>query len=170
MTLNEAFDTLADGETWESAAAVMAGFLAPTVARNLFEPNVGVDLPDEVYGLLVVVGGQYSPMYGSHVSLGGAVYSVETLQHLHPDAEAALDDVARVAGELLVTVENEEGTEGADAPDDADVNYVDDEFPLYYRDWGAVFTERGMVEAATERGKRTTRRVFRRPGHSSSRL
>jgi len=92
-----------------------------------------------------------------------AVFSVETLQHVHPESEWVFDEIARVTAETLVTVENEEGTKGAEVDDDADVNYVDGEFPLYYRDWGQVFTERGMVEVATERGKRDVRRVFRQP-------
>jgi hypothetical protein len=47
--------------------------------------------------------------------------------------------------------------------DDADVNYVDGEFPLYYRDWGDVFTDHGLVEVASERGTRDVTRVFRQP-------
>jgi len=92
-----------------------------------------------------------------------AVFSVETLQHVHPDSEWVFGDVARVTDDTLVTVENEEGAEGADVADDAEVNYVDDEFPLYYRDWGQVFTERGLVEVTTRRGTRDVTRVFRQP-------
>ncbi|PSP52332.1 class I SAM-dependent methyltransferase, partial [Halobacteriales archaeon QH_3_68_24] len=36
-----------------------------------------------------------------------------------------------------------------------------------YRDWGAVFVERGMVEVEVEKQKRATRRAF---VQSSSRL
>ncbi|MFU1780714.1 hypothetical protein ACM16X_04970 [Haloarcula japonica] len=79
MTLNDAFGIVADTGTWEDASAVLAGFLAPTVARNVIEPNTGQDLPDEVYGILVVLGGQYSPMYGNMVTLGGATYTVDKL-------------------------------------------------------------------------------------------
>jgi SAM-dependent methyltransferase len=102
-----------------------------------------------------------------------AVFSVETLQHLHPDANAALDHLVRVTGDLLVTVENEgpaggENGTGAESGAGRDgVNYVDGEFPLYYRDWGAVFVERGMVEVEVEEQKRATRRAF---VQSSSRL
>ena len=102
-----------------------------------------------------------------------AVFSVETLQHLHPDAEGALDHVVRVTDGLLVTVENEGpagGENGTGAEGGAGregVNYVDGEFPLYYRDWGAVFVERGMVEVEVEEQKRATRRAF---VQSSSRL
>jgi SAM-dependent methyltransferase len=82
------------------------------------------------------------------------VFSVETLQHLHPDSAWVFDDVARIAGELLVTVENESGEAGT-------VNYVDEDLPLYYRDWAAVFTERGLVEVESTETKRDVARVFR---------
>lgn len=75
----QAFDTLADTDLWAEAAAVGAGFLAPTLVRNVAEPNTGMDIPDEVYGLAVVVGGQYSPMYGDMITLGGAVYTTDKL-------------------------------------------------------------------------------------------
>jgi len=84
-----------------------------------------------------------------------AVYSVETLQHVHREAEWVFDDIARVTGEWLVTVENESGEFGT-------VNYVDDDVPLYYRDWERVFTERGFEQVATSAGRRDRRRVFRR--------
>lgn len=77
MTLNDAFGVVADTGTWEDASAVLAGFLAPTVARNVLEPNTGMDLPDEVYGLLVVAGGQFSPAYGNKLALGGATYTAD---------------------------------------------------------------------------------------------
>ena len=52
-----------------------------------------------------------------------AVFSVETLQHVHPDSESVVGELARVTGDLLVTVENEDRDEdptdsrGHDRPD-----------------------------------------------------
>jgi SAM-dependent methyltransferase len=89
-----------------------------------------------------------------------AVYSVETLQHLHPDAEWVYEELVRITDGLLVTVENEGGTE-ASGSSDADVNYVNDEFPLYYRDWNRIFTDLGLDEVAARSGKRDTIRAFR---------
>jgi SAM-dependent methyltransferase len=86
-----------------------------------------------------------------------ATYSVETLQHVHPDAEWVFADLVRVTADLLVTVETEDGNA------DGDVNYVDDGIPLYYRDWSAVFADLGMVEVAVGEGKRGTLRAFRQP-------
>ncbi|ELZ31210.1 methyltransferase, partial [Halogeometricum pallidum JCM 14848] len=101
------------------------------------------------------------------------VYSVETLQHLHPDAEWVFDELARVAGALLVTVENEgdgddgsgvEGesakTTGGDPADGPAVNYVDGEVPLYYRDWNDVFTGVGLAEVESRSLDRDTFRAF----------
>lgn len=78
-TINDAFGTLAEADMWEDAVATLAGFLAPTVARNVIEPNTGMDIPDEVYGLIVLFGGQYSPMYGNAISIGGGMYTVDQL-------------------------------------------------------------------------------------------
>jgi SAM-dependent methyltransferase len=93
-----------------------------------------------------------------------AVYTVETLQHIHPDeADHVFDEVARVTDDLLVTVENE-SARGAGAREDTDVSYVNDEFPLYHRDWKAIFTERGFAQLLEQSSKRRDRlRVFRRP-------
>ncbi|KYH25140.1 hypothetical protein HAPAU_27230 [Halalkalicoccus paucihalophilus] len=83
-----------------------------------------------------------------------AVYSVETLQHIHPDNAWVFEELARVTNTLLVTVENEGNGEEA-------VNYVNDEFPLYYRDWETVFTDLGFREIESETLKRDTFRAFR---------
>lgn len=100
-----------------------------------------------------------------------AVFSVETLQHLHPDHAWVFDEVARVTDDLLVTVENEGGRDGsasgeATGSEDASkgVNYVNDEFPLYYRNWRRIFTERGFAEVASESLDRDTLRAFRPAG------
>ncbi|MFC7020596.1 MULTISPECIES: class I SAM-dependent methyltransferase [Haloarcula] len=90
------------------------------------------------------------------------VYSVETLQHIHPDDEWVFEDVARVAGELLVTAENE-GNSPERGRGETGVSYVDDEFPLYYRNWKHVFAEYGFAQLIHEPTKRDTIRVFRAP-------
>jgi len=89
-----------------------------------------------------------------------AVYSVETLQHLHPDTEWVFAEIARITGEILVTAEIEEPRRDA-SPSDAGVNYVDDETPLYYRDWNRIFTALGLVEVDVVHGDRDTTRTFR---------
>lgn len=94
-----------------------------------------------------------------------AVYSVESLQHVHPDSEEVFDDLVRVADERLITVENEQPRGTVDAQDaDGAVTYVEDDVPLYHRDWSRVFAGRGVEELATRDGDRTTTRVFRPVG------
>ncbi|NEU56806.1 bifunctional 2-polyprenyl-6-hydroxyphenol methylase/3-demethylubiquinol 3-O-methyltransferase UbiG [Halorussus sp. MSC15.2] len=124
-----------------------------------------------------------------------AVFSVETLQHIHPEDEAVFGELARITGDLLVTVENEnrdgeaesdrniesqsDRAEGSDTGNDAEpgdrdsdgelaarrgVNYVDGEFPLYYRNWNRIFTERGLTEVECQSTKRDMLRAFRSDG------
>ena len=83
-----------------------------------------------------------------------AVFSVETLQHIHPDETWVFEELARVTSDLLVTVENESGDHGT-------VNHVDVGLPLYYRDWRRVFTDLGFEEIESVERKRDTVRVFR---------
>jgi SAM-dependent methyltransferase len=87
-----------------------------------------------------------------------ATYSVETLQHLHPDADGTLAELARVTGSLLVTVENE-GNAGTDRSGTS-VTYVDDDLPLYHRNWAEVFTDLGFVQVDVSVGERDTMRTF----------
>ncbi|RDI70242.1 class I SAM-dependent methyltransferase [Halopelagius longus] len=96
------------------------------------------------------------------------VYSVETLQHVHPDEEWVFEEIARIADELVVTVENEGGgseRDGASTSGDGDgpaVNYVDEQMPLYYRNWRKIFTDLGLAEVETVSLERDTFRAFRR--------
>ncbi len=86
-----------------------------------------------------------------------AVYSAETLQHVHPDATEVFEELARIASDRIVTVENE----GDHRDDDPDVNYVREELPLYYRDWREVFEAFGFEQIETRPTKRDTLRAFR---------
>lgn len=88
------------------------------------------------------------------------VYSVETLQHIHTDNEWVFADIARVTDDLLVTVENEGDGEES-------VNYVKNEFPLYYRDWRTVFGALGFDHVDSESLDRDTFRAFRASDASS---
>ncbi|GAB3697215.1 class I SAM-dependent methyltransferase [Halorubrum pallidum] len=92
-----------------------------------------------------------------------AVYSVETLQHLHPDVEWVFEDVARITDTVLVTAEIEEPVHESSSSD-PDVNYVDSDTPLYYRDWNGIFTALDLVEIDVFRGDRDTTRTFRVSG------
>lgn len=76
-SIDDAFDTVADSDMWEEAAAVFAGFLAPSIVANLAEGRTKWDIPDEGYGVAVIVLAQYSPMYSGELSLGGGMYAVD---------------------------------------------------------------------------------------------
>jgi len=88
------------------------------------------------------------------------VYAVETLQHIHPDEAWVFEAVARITDDLLVTAENE-GNSPERGRGDAAVSHVDDEFPLYHRDWKAVFADLGFAHLIREPTARDTIRVFR---------
>ncbi|MBZ6493541.1 class I SAM-dependent methyltransferase [Natrinema longum] len=137
-----------------------------------FENLAGIDVNDdafdvmaETYPDLAATGTFYhdtieaaiEPFADGHFDV---VYSVETLQHLPPEAEGVLEDLARITDDLLITIENE-GDDSESA--EPDVKYVDDEFPLYHRNWNRVFTDLGFVEVAARSDKRDTVRAFRPP-------
>ncbi|MEZ3143706.1 class I SAM-dependent methyltransferase [Halobaculum sp. MBLA0143] len=90
------------------------------------------------------------------------VYAVETLQHVPPASTEAFEEIARVAGELVVTAENEGDGDHSDGSP-GEVTHVDDDLPLFFRDWGRVFEAQGLdlVETAATVDGRTTGRVFR---------
>ncbi|MFC6940886.1 class I SAM-dependent methyltransferase [Salinirubellus sp. GCM10025818] len=112
-----------------------------------------------------------------------AVYSVQTLQHVHPDAAWVFEELVRITDDLLVTVEVENGNDGAGGSDrgnrsgsesgsengdggdltaGVEVNYVREGVPLYYRDWNRVFTDLGLVEVERDEVGCDTLRAFRR--------
>lgn len=84
----------------------------------------------------------------------GAVYAVETLQHIHPDDDWVFAELARITEEVLVTAENE------DDGDPGTVTNVDG-VPLYFRQWDRVFEDLGFVEVDSRKLERATMRVFR---------
>lgn len=77
--IDEAFGTIADAGTWEQAGAVFAGFLAPTLARNVIEGNTSIDTYDEVYGVGVMAASPYSPKYSGEVAVGAGLYTLDTV-------------------------------------------------------------------------------------------
>jgi len=140
--LDRGFETLSGIEVNDEATAVMADIYPDLADRGTFYVAAIEDVVSEFED------GQFD-----------AVYAVETLQHLHPEAEWVFAELARITDDLLITVENEgdreRGREG-----DPEVTYVNDEFPLYHRDWGRIFSDLGLVEIATLPLDRDTMRVF----------
>lgn len=90
-----------------------------------------------------------------------AVFSVQTLQHIHPDSEWVFEELARITDTILLTAEVEtEATPGRTEPT---VRYVDEDVPLFYRDWEAVFTDLGFTQVEASVLDRSTLRVFHPP-------
>lgn len=176
---NEVSETLADVLSYyadESAAVLEVGCSSGRHLAHLldngFENLTGVDINDESFEVmaeyfpeLAETGAFYTGPLEEVVPEFGdgefdAVYSVETLQHVHPDDEWVFGELVRVTDDLLVTAENE-GNSPQRGRSDNDVSYVQDDFPLYYRDWEAVFSELGLAQLLCEPGKRDTVRAFR---------
>ncbi|MFW6436183.1 MAG: class I SAM-dependent methyltransferase [Halococcoides sp.] len=88
-----------------------------------------------------------------------AVFSVETLQHVHPDASWIFEEIARITGDVLLTVENE----GQGHPDREAGQTTVDDVTLYFRDWETIFEACGLRPADRACGPRDTLRVFRSP-------
>jgi len=182
---NHGFEDLTGIEVNEEAFEVMAENYPDLAARGTFYLDAVED----------VVGEFEDDRFA-------AVYSVETLQHVHPDAEWVFGELARVADDLLVTVENEGDAHPGDGDAEADAgpgrnadrdgdhragdagagtgtaeghghpgspgsdpptNYVHEDLPLYYRDWGRVFADLGLVQVEARSERRDTLRAFRVP-------
>ncbi|MXR42384.1 methyltransferase domain-containing protein [Halobaculum sp. WSA2] len=140
--------------------------------RGGFDRLAGVDINDESFDVM----GEYFPTLAEtgEFHTGAiedllpafdddefdAVYSVETLQHVHPDDTWVFEEVVRICGDLLVTAENE-GNGARRGREGAEVSYVNDEFPLYHRNWRDVFSGLGGVQVVNEPTKRDTIRAFK---------
>ncbi|MDS0477677.1 class I SAM-dependent methyltransferase [Natrinema sp. 1APR25-10V2] len=83
------------------------------------------------------------------------VFSVETLQHIHPDNEWVFDELTRITSDYLITIENENSADRLVAVDNID------DFPLFYREWNTIFTRLGFKQIASKSTEIDTYRVFR---------
>ncbi len=88
------------------------------------------------------------------------IFSVETLQHVHPENKWVFEDLVRATSDLLITAENE-GNSPRRGREGCEVSIVHDDFPLYHRNWKDEFSELGVAQLLCEPGKRDTVRVFR---------
>ena len=139
--------------------------------ENGFENLTGIDINAQsftvmadVYPALADAGTFYTAAIEDFVpdvadASFDAVYSVETLQHVHPDTEWVFDDLVRITSDLLVTIENE--GPGRDDPAET-VVFDTGQFPLYCRNWNHVFTTRGLCERLCHPSRPDTIRAFGR--------
>ena len=138
------FDNLAGIEINEDAFDVMADAYPDLAARGTFYPGAIEEVVDRFED-----------------GCFDAVYSVETLQHLHPETDWVFESLARITDDLLVTVENEGGDSTGEGDCEPGVNYVNGDVPLYYRNWNRIFTDLGFEQVAVKSGDRDTVRTFR---------
>ena len=143
--LDHGFENLTGIDVNDDAFAVMAEYYPELAERGTFRTGAIEDV---------------LPEYDDDAF--DVIYSVETLQHVHPDDEWVFDELTRVTGDLLVTAENE-GNSPRRGRGETDVSVVNDEFPLFHRDWKRVFTDRGLAQIVHEPTDRDTIRVFRVP-------
>lgn len=140
--------------------------------ENGFTNLTGIDINDESFA---VMADQYPELAATGTFQTGLieelvpeypddafdlVYSVETLQHIQPQNTWVFEELARITGGLLITAENE-GNGPQRGRADATVSYVNDEFPLYFRNWKRIFSDLGCVQLSCEPSERDTIRTFR---------
>ena len=77
--LNKSVEKLAEPDLWEDALATGAGFMGASIAQTVIDGMTSFDVPNEAYGVLVAVGGQYAPEYSNQVTVGGALYTADAL-------------------------------------------------------------------------------------------
>jgi SAM-dependent methyltransferase len=175
--VRDALDSRLDADAAVLELGCSSGRHLAHLADHGFGNLTGVDINDEAFDVMaeqypaLATEGTFHCGPIEDVVVGfddgqfDAVFSVETLQHLHPDVEWVFEEVARITDSVLVTVENE-GDEPADGSGTSAprVNYVREDLPLYYRNWNRVFTDLGFATVDTVRGDRDVARVFRAPG------
>lgn len=137
-----------------------------------FENLTGIDINDDSFDVMADHYPQLAKTGTFHTGavedllpeFGGdafdVVFSVETLQHIHPEDESVFEEIVRITADLLMTAENEGNSPDCGRENTA-VSYVDDDFPLYHRNWKQVFTDTGVVQLIREPTSRDTIRVFR---------
>ncbi|MFC7071553.1 class I SAM-dependent methyltransferase [Halovenus rubra] len=175
---NEVSETIADALTHyatESAAILEVGCGSGRHLNLLREHGygnlTGIDINEESFGVMAE---HFPHLHDTGTFHSGAVedilpefddgqfdavYSVETLQHIHPDDEWVFEELVRITDDLLVTAENEGNS--PERGKSHNVSYVDDEFPLYHRNWKEIFTDLGLAQLLREPTSRDTIRVFR---------
>ena len=80
MDFGNATETLVSEDYITDVALVMGGIAAPAAVKYGVENKMGRDLPNEVYGLTVAVGGAVYGGEGRKVALGGGVHTMEALR------------------------------------------------------------------------------------------
>jgi hypothetical protein len=78
MDYSDAIESITDDDTWMDAGFVAGGYLVPAIGGSALEGMVGVDLPDELYG----IGGMAASemVVGERMAtVGSGLYVVDSL-------------------------------------------------------------------------------------------
>ncbi len=74
----DAMDALTESDTWVDAGYVAGGYLVPAVGGSLLEGTMGVDLPNELYGVAGIAGSEM--VVGERMmTVGSGLYTVDAL-------------------------------------------------------------------------------------------
>lgn len=94
------FERLADFDMWEDVIVLFVGFIVPTLLKNTLDSRAPVDIPDEVYGLVVIVGAGYllDGDMKTMASLGGGLYTVDVLLEDRLGLKSRIQNMAASAG------------------------------------------------------------------------
>lgn len=79
--LNSSYETLADTETWMHVSVLAGGYIAGTFIKNTVEGRLSIDVPDEAYGIAIVVGATYA-LDGDvqkFAAMGGGLHTLDAL-------------------------------------------------------------------------------------------
>jgi SAM-dependent methyltransferase len=173
-TLSAMFDYYASEDAAILEVGCSSGRHLAHLCDNGFKNLTGIDINDESFSVMAE---QYPKLAATGTFQIGAiekilpefpdntfdaVYSVETLQHVHPENAWVFEELARVTSNLLITAENE-GNSPQRGQADSEVSYVHDDFPLYHRNWKGTFSDLGLAHLFCEPGKRNMIRLFRSP-------
>jgi SAM-dependent methyltransferase len=176
---NEVSDTLATVLSYyasEEAAILEIGCSSGRHLAHLrdngFENLTGIDINDDSFDVMAT---HYPELAETGTFHTGAiedivpefaddafdvVYSVETLQHVPPENEWVFEELTRITSDLLITAENE-GNSPQRGRTGETKTVVNDDFPLYFREWKRVFSDLGLAQLLCEPTDRDTVRVFR---------
>ncbi|WP_306056984.1 hypothetical protein [Natronococcus wangiae] len=96
MSATEELERLIDFDLWEEVALVFAGYLLPVVVKTVLEGRGIVELPDEVYGLISMVGAGYAldGRQRNAAAVGGGVYVADTVANGRIGVKQRLTEMA----------------------------------------------------------------------------
>lgn len=77
----QAFEELSDTDTWYNVALTAGGYMGSELVKNTIEGRVGVEVPDEAYGVVVIAVGaaMLDGQESRQVIVGGGLNTISAL-------------------------------------------------------------------------------------------